>query len=650
MKRPLPLLIICIVFVNSLAAQITTPVIKANFGVDADLRANFFNNGIVPASDDWFKRENLHAGQFMIDTTGAAAIVANYFSNPASRMQSFSRLMHPEFYSVLQNNLVIDAVFHRDYHGDDSTVFASGSSKNGMSPSMWSCPVSQGIPDKNEILDAFTHIRRDGPAVTDSLWMFGGLSIENTNGNRYFDFELYQTNIFYDRSTQTFGGYGPDAGHTSWEFDPAGNVLKAGDIIFSAEFSSATLSLVEARIWVNKAALSTNPVNFDWGGEFDGDGNGALFGYASILPKTTGDFYTGLQSPVSTWAGPFELVRTNNAVVTDYLPGQLMEFSVNLTKLGIDPGSYSDNPCGTPFRRVLIKTRSSTSFTSELKDFIAPFNMFDYPKVDAFTNLLYFCRVFPLTPITVLNPNAASVYTWTTATGHIVGSNIGPTIMVDRPGTYVVSQQLNTDCPFYSKDSVTILFDSICRILDVTIINFAATKTNDAAILQWQASNNKEAAQYEVEFSLNGNSYSGAGLLYANATPTLADYSFSYLLDKLHAPVIYFRIKITGKDGRIKYSDVIVLRNGNAGKEATTIFPNPTAGELWLSVNATVTERAVITLFNAQGKLLQQSRVNIRVGENMIPLPVLLNHSAGIYMVTVQAQNKIITQKVIKLR
>jgi hypothetical protein len=243
MKTNLLLLVIS-TFINSLAAQITIPAVKANFGVDAELRTGFFTGNVISTSDDWFKNSKLAAGQFIIDTAGAAGIVANYTNNPASRMLSFSRLMKPAFYSVLQNKLAIDGIFHRDFHGDDSTVFATGSNKNGMSPAIWSCPIAQNIPDKNDILDAFTHIRRDGPGVMDSLWMFGGISIENTNGNRYFDFELYQTNIVYNRTTRTFSGYGPNAGHTAWQFNAGGNVVTAGDIIFSAEFSSSSLSLV----------------------------------------------------------------------------------------------------------------------------------------------------------------------------------------------------------------------------------------------------------------------------------------------------------------------------------------------------------------------------------------------------------------------
>ena len=169
-------------------AQITTSVLKANFGIEGDLRSNYFDFSASPGEDDWFYNSDAGLGEFVIDTTGAAAIVAGYVSDPTTTTSSFTRGMNQTIYSVANNKLLMDANFTRDYHGDDSTVFASGSNKNGMSPSLWSCPSSQSVPDKNDILDAFTHIRRDGPTTSDSLWMFGGLSIENTTGNRYFEF------------------------------------------------------------------------------------------------------------------------------------------------------------------------------------------------------------------------------------------------------------------------------------------------------------------------------------------------------------------------------------------------------------------------------------------------------------------------------
>jgi len=586
----------------------------------------------------------------MIDTIGAAAIVAAYTTNPASRMLPFSRLMKPLPYTTVSNRLVIDAIFHRDFHGTDSTVFASGSNKNGMSPVTWSCPVAQNIPDKDDILDVFTHLRRAGPNVTDSLWMFGGISIQNTTGNRYFDFELYQTDIYYNRTSRTFNNYGPDAGHTSWIFDASGNVLQTGDIIFSAEFGNSVLTLIEARIWVHQSALLITPANFNWGGLFDGAGAGATYGYASIVPKTAGAFYTGIQSVAGTWAGPFALVQQDNSVVANYAARQFMEISVNLTKLGIDPGVYSTNPCGTPFRRVLVKTRASTSFTAELKDFVAPYSMFNYPKVDAFTDLIYFCEVFPLTTISVINPVTSSIYTWTTTNGNIVGSNVGTSIVVDAPGTYVVTQQLHAQCLIYAQDSVTLLFDSVCVILDVELLNFNARHNNDQVDLNWLVSNNREAANFELEYSFNNRDFTQLAVLNASQENDRANYSFRYPFSRTTNPVVFYRLKINGRNGKIKYSNIIVLRNKGIQDNDITVFPNPSAGETWLSFNALQRGNTYLSIWDAQGKLVCTSKVNVYVGENIVKLPDLTGKPVGVYFVKINLGNESITKKVFLIK
>ncbi|MER3463816.1 MAG: hypothetical protein C4329_04740 [Chitinophagaceae bacterium] len=193
-------------------SQITTPIIKANFGVDADLRCNFFNGFAQAGNDDWYNNGGLGTGTHVIDTAGAASIVAGYLSDVSpwpKRMASFYRTMRVPAFTIINNRLWLDALFVRDYHGNDTTVFTSGSNKNGMSPANWTGGI-QGIPDKNDILDTYFHIRRAGPNSTDSLWFFGGISLDNTVGNRYFDFEMYQTDIYYDRVSSQWYGYGPD--------------------------------------------------------------------------------------------------------------------------------------------------------------------------------------------------------------------------------------------------------------------------------------------------------------------------------------------------------------------------------------------------------------------------------------------------------
>src|SRR5690606_22562021 len=379
----------------------------------------------------------------------------------------------------------------------------------GMNPSDWSTPVAQSVPDKNEILDMMVHVRRAGPTTDYNLWLMGGISIENTQGNRYFDFEMYQTDIYYDRPSLRFYGYGPDAGHTRWQFDAAGNITVPGDIIFTAEYSSSALSHIEARIWIDRASLSMTPQAFSWTGTFDGASNGSQYGYAGIVPKTTGDFYTGMASNANTWAGPFGLVFGNNSVQTNYTKGQYMEFSVNLTKLGLDPVTLlGGNNCGMPFRRVLVKTRASTSFTAELKDFVGPFDFFLAPRAQIQSDVPIFCGTIGIANIEVTNPVSTSVYTWSTPDGHIFGSTTGTSITADAAGTYIVTQKLQEGCSDYATDTTMVIFEPTCTVLPDKQVDLKGTLNGIKYLLDWTVWENNNYKYFDVERSTDGIQFS----------------------------------------------------------------------------------------------------------------------------------------------
>src|SRR5436189_1005118 len=635
-------------FITSVSiAQITGPVTRANFGIEAELRANYFNGAVTSVGDDWYNNGTAGTGQFIIDTNGEAALVARYSTNPASRMLSFSRLMRQAPYSIVNNRLLLDGIFTRDFHGDDSTVYASGSNKNGDSPVNWTTPVSQGIPDKNDILDVFVHARRAGPNITDSLWMFGGISIENTTGNRYFDFELYQTDFYYDRPALTFRNYGPDAGHTSWTFNPDGSVQRPGDIIFTAEYSSSSLTLVEARIWINKTALAMTPMYFNWGGLFDGASASATYGYASILPKTAGAYYTGLQCGATSWTGPFSLVRTDNSLNTTYITRQFMEFSVNLTKLGLDPAYISTNGCGTPFRRVLVKTRASTSFTAELKDFVAPFRMFDIPMPQIVAEMPIFCGQMGVTDITVLNPLSTSTYNWSTSNGHIIGTTTGPSITVDSTGTYIVAQRLHTQCPVFGYDTVSIALDSFCMVLDKNLTEFSGVLNKKNAVLNWEVLQNEQINSFELEYSLESNNFMSLGSVNPFDQSGNAAYSFNHDVSSVRSPIIYYRLRVTGRDGKVVYSNIVAMRLNNDVKPGLLIFPNPSSEQVWASLITFKGGEAEYSITDMNSKLISRKKIILYAGNNTINLSEFDNCQPGVYLIKMVTAEESYIRKIV---
>ncbi|MGK2860770.1 MAG: T9SS type A sorting domain-containing protein [Chitinophagaceae bacterium] len=644
--------------------QITTSIIKARFGVDADLRANYFNGTVQTGNDDWFNNGPPGTGEFVIDTSGAAAIMSGYNTDASpwpKRMSSFYRTMSKPPFSVVANKLWVNAIFVRDYHGNDTTVFTAGSDKNGMSPSMWTGGI-QGIPDKNDILDMMVHVRRSGPNPSDSLWMFGGISLAGTTGNRYFDFEMYQTDINYDRASAKFYGYGPDAGHSSWKFDASGNITKPGDIIFSGEFQSGNLSSIEARIWVKKTDWqSVVPASFNWSGQFDGDGSGAVYGYASISPNTLGAFYTGMGSPNNTWAGPFGLVLQDNSLAftnpgpasttnSKYIANQFIEFSVNLTKLGLDPVTLlGGDVCSTPFNRIVVKTRASASFTAELKDFVAPTDLFLAARAVALTESPYICNDGSgVAEIHVTNPVSTSFYQWTTADGNIISDPAtGPSIYVNQAGTYIVTQYLREGCTAYASDTVQIQPFSSCYILESNLVYFHGELKDNKAKLSWQVENNQELQYFDVQRSGDGFNFETISRVMKDQSfVSSASYSYYDEPGYINGRNIYYRIKIVSAGGT-KLIAIANLSIKAIVKNSVSVFPNPVQDILQIHISSVANRKMKIDVFDASGKWVLSSSSAIKKGNNIIKLDGLANRQPGIYFASVYVGDELFRHKIL---
>ena len=659
LMKQILLTVIGVVFYSVIvSAQITTPIIKAAFGVDADLRANFFNGFVQSGNDDWFNNGTAGTGSFVIDTIGAAAIVAGYLSdaNPwPKRMAPLYRSMSRPKFTVFNNRLWLDAIFVRDYHGNDSTVFTAGSDKNGMSPADWTGGV-QGIPDKNDILDVFMHVRRAGPTTTDSLWMFGGISLDNTTGNRYFDFELYQSDIYYDRATAKFYGYGPDAGHTSWQFDAAGNITRPGDIIFTGQYQSSTLTNIEARIWVHQSALSMTPTQFNWSGQFDGANAGAIYGYASILPKTVGAFYTGLGSQNNTWAGPFQIVLQDNSMTANYGKDQFMEFSVNLSKLGLDPVSLlGGDVCGSPFNKLVVKTRASSSFTAELKDFVAPIDLFLAPRANITPEIPFFCGMADTatSDIYVTNPHPTSVYTWSTIGGNIVyTAPSGTWIQVNQPGTYIVTQQLMVGCSAYATDTVTITRDSNCAVLPARFRSFSGSynANEKKAELQWTVQNNSYVRSFVVEANIDGGGFADAGMIDANNNlKDEASYNFNYEIPFGTTSFVEFRIRMINRDGSYSYSRILRINVKSAVKAGIIIAPNPVRGKFQMTITSAADVQGKIIFLDMQGRQVSVMNEMLKKGTNVFAVEIDKNWQPGMYNALLKINQETLTARFVVL-
>ena len=449
----------------------------ANFGIDGDVKSGEHLEGSFTAAntDDWFTK---NSGRGVIDTTGASIIKAALIANGNS---TYSKGMAYPQYSVQGGKLLMDGIYVRDNMGlsgsiKDSTSFANGA-KNGQSPDTWgTSPNGAQVIDKTDIIDGFAHMRRNGTITTgsnpDHLMLFMGASTAASSGNRFVDLELYKTRLAYNKATGIFTNQGPAStgGHTTWEFNANGTIRAIGDVDITFDFSSSNITDIGVYLWVSKTNVQTvTPAGFDFMGttEFYGDGQNATYGYAKIKAKNGGALpvwgsvnTSNTDAPV--WGTTSKDWGTSNTnyYSTQYAAGQFAEVGTDLTALGIDMAlSTSNDPCTAPFTRMLIKSRSSSAFTSALSDFTGPYAFLDVPQISptilAPGNLACNAASINLNPQVI---TSGALYTWTTTDGSILGAANTPVITVNKVGKYFLYTSAAAGCS-QLVDSVTVKGD-----------------------------------------------------------------------------------------------------------------------------------------------------------------------------------------------
>jgi hypothetical protein len=449
--------------------KVSGAAVQANFGIDADVYANRLqfgglNTTTFPNTDDWFLNitkwpssppsspPTYIGGLGVIDESGnIAAIIA---AIKANNNTSFERRMSKAKNTTVGNYLWIDAVYGRDGNAtqgnNDATVFTKTTDKNGQNPATWNLG-SGGTPQKNDIVDVFGHLRRDLSAGSPGiLWGFGGATTMSADGNSHNDFEYFRTDVTFNGSKLI--NTGANEGHTAWEFASDGVATKRGDILVSVDFENGgTRPLGSVRVWMKKSDVVVATFNaktnrpFDITGVFDGT-SGATYGYAEISKKgsvptdpnaVNPDIFAVVNVTADTFGAPWGSLEGSNAKYFDDIKKlQFSEFGINLTAFGLDSRIGTTNPCENLLGTLIVKTRSSSSFTAELKDFAGPYKFGNTETPVVSTQNLAACKNADGTNPS-FNLNNGVVGTETTAQFYTSNPNVIPVpTAISNPTTY----------------------------------------------------------------------------------------------------------------------------------------------------------------------------------------------------------------------
>ncbi len=414
----------------------TETTVKADFGIDGDVWEDilsFYPSSPAPevGTDDWFVTPpdgNTATGAGVIDVTSAEAVAEIAKISAGQNVGIELRMSAPVYTAPDNNGTWVDAAYIRDQNiaggNQDITVFDQKINKNFDDPRSWGFKEGD-VPGKTDIIDVYGHIRRLPltPPADDEFAIFGA-STADADGSNHLDFEYFRKRVDFvdNKIVYEDENDGGDCGHTAYSFYPDGSVEIHGDVALSVDYVNGGVNAeVSMFAWIDKRdfpddadleafnLLPGRPFEFVIANDafyactnsFDEDPEDDNFGYHMIqlrgdLPEDA--VFTQLNDAGPVDAPPWGTIDSKGKRVEEYATNTLVEFAVNATALGFDTRS-GDDPCVSTLGSVIVKSRSSASFPSSLKDMGGPFDLGDKPQLEVFLTGGEACQYDPSVPL-----------------------------------------------------------------------------------------------------------------------------------------------------------------------------------------------------------------------------------------------------------
>jgi len=183
--------------------------------------------------------------------------------------------------------------------------------------------------------------------------------------------------------------------------------------------------------------------------------------------------------------------------------------------------------------------------------------------------------------------------------------------------------------------------------LPVKLISFAGSLNNDKVSLQWAVAENEDADYFEVEKSTNGKEFTTAAVVMSSSKP--GSESYSIFSDIMKSEKVYYRLKVLDKNKTISFSKTLVFESKtivNTG--GLRIVNNPATDKLSLSFAAANNQTVEIKVYDLNGRMQMNQKVNVYQGTNLINLPLISAFPTGMYVVEVSNGYERLTSKFVK--
>ena len=191
-------------------------------------------------------------------------------------------------------------------------------------------------------------------------------------------------------------------------------------------------------------------------------------------------------------------------------------------------------------------------------------------------------------------------------------------------GDVTLSGTLNTTANTLSAVTVTkanffrswVLVNSL-NPLPVELISFESKCINNQTVLHWTTGAEINNSHFEIQHSTDGDSWSTIDSVQgAGNSASVINYEHPVKVNS-NQEVDYYRLKQVDYDGTSAHSDIKpCICDG--GLEITSLYPNPSDGEVNILINSTEGGTLSLKIYDTLGKLIVNDVLTIQQGANVI--------------------------------
>jgi len=160
--------------------------------------------------------------------------------------------------------------------------------------------------------------------------------------------------------------------------------------------------------------------------------------------------------------------------------------------------------------------------------------------------------------------------------------------------------------------------------LAIKLLDIAASNEGSKNRVNWTTAEENKDDRFELERSSDGTTFNRIASIEANGIAS----QYTHWDDQPFEGRNHYRLKMIDGQGRYSYSKVVSAISAATGSFKVNAFPNPTDGQITVSVSGAVGENALLTVTDISGRIIHQ--VSKPAQQTVIDLS---NLAAGMYLV-----------------